>query len=245
MLGPRFGLSSRTSASLRSPSIASNRRSISASRSERPLIASATGSGRWIQSASGPSGLRPSTRTVWPGLPTTVRVRRDVGDHDRVRADLGAVADPDRAEQLGARADRHVVFDRRVALPALEAGAAQRDPLVDGHAGADLGGLADHHARAVVDEELLADPRRRVDLDPRDGARRVGERGGSERHPGLVQRVGQAMGEDRLDPAPRGEDLERAGVAGRGVAVTCGGDVGAELLEHARQAVEAEHGTGA
>ena len=36
------------------------------------LIASATGSGRWIQSVSGPSGLRPSTRTMWPGLPTTV-----------------------------------------------------------------------------------------------------------------------------------------------------------------------------
>ena len=35
-------------------------------------IASAIGSGRWIQSASGPSTRRPSTRTGWPGLPTTV-----------------------------------------------------------------------------------------------------------------------------------------------------------------------------
>ncbi len=34
--------------------------------------ASATGSGRWIQSASGPSTSRPSIRTGWPGLPTTV-----------------------------------------------------------------------------------------------------------------------------------------------------------------------------
>src|SRR5436305_476946 len=38
----------------------------------RPLIASASGSGRWTQSASGPSGRLPSTRTGWPGLPTTV-----------------------------------------------------------------------------------------------------------------------------------------------------------------------------
>ena len=38
----------------------------------RPWIASAIGSGRWIQSASGPSARRPSTRTGWPGLPTTV-----------------------------------------------------------------------------------------------------------------------------------------------------------------------------
>ena len=35
-------------------------------------IASAIGSGRWTQSASGPSGRLPSTRTGCPGLPTTV-----------------------------------------------------------------------------------------------------------------------------------------------------------------------------
>ena len=56
----------------------------------RPLIASATGSGRWAQSASGPSGLRPSTRTGWPGLPTTVEFGGHVVDHHRVRADLRA-----------------------------------------------------------------------------------------------------------------------------------------------------------
>ena len=48
--------------------------SSAAIRLDRPLIASATGSGRWIQSASGPSGRRPSTRTGWPGLPTTVEL---------------------------------------------------------------------------------------------------------------------------------------------------------------------------
>ena len=37
-----------------------------------PRMASATGSGRCAQSASGPWGLRPPTRTGWPGLPTTV-----------------------------------------------------------------------------------------------------------------------------------------------------------------------------
>ena len=46
--------------------------SSSVSRLARPLIASATGSGRCAQSASGPSGRRPSTRTGCPGLPTTV-----------------------------------------------------------------------------------------------------------------------------------------------------------------------------
>ena len=48
------------------------RASSSAIRLESAFSASAIGSGRWTQSASGPSGLRPSTRTGWPGLPTTV-----------------------------------------------------------------------------------------------------------------------------------------------------------------------------
>ena len=41
-------------------------------RADSSLIASAIGSGRCTQSTSGPSGRLPSTRTGWPGLPTTV-----------------------------------------------------------------------------------------------------------------------------------------------------------------------------
>ena len=65
------------------------------------------------------------------------RPRRHVLDDDRVGADLGAVADRDRAQQLGAGADRDVVAEGRVALAALEAGAAQGHPLVERHAVAD------------------------------------------------------------------------------------------------------------
>ena len=46
--------------------------SSSFTRAASPARASATGSGRWTQSASGPSGRLPPTRTGWPGLPTTV-----------------------------------------------------------------------------------------------------------------------------------------------------------------------------
>ena len=140
-------------------------------RLESAWIASAIGSGRWIQSASGPSTRRPSTRTGWPGLPTTVEFGGHVGDHDAVGADLRAVADRDRAEQLRARADRDVVLHGRVALAGGEAGAAERDALVERHVVADLGRLADHHAGAVVDEQPLADSRGGVDLDAGERAR--------------------------------------------------------------------------
>src|SRR4051812_9233605 len=72
-LGPRAGRSGTTSASADSrPCRRSTSRSSSAMRADICFIASAIGSGRWTQSASGPSGRIPSTRTTWPGLPTTV-----------------------------------------------------------------------------------------------------------------------------------------------------------------------------
>ncbi len=56
-----------------------------------------------------------------------------------------------------------------------------------------------------------------------------------------MERVGEPMAEQRLHPAPRGEDPDRPDVAGGGVAVASRGDVGANLLEHAAEGVEPEH----
>ena len=102
----------------------------------------------------GPRAARPSTRTGWPGLPTTVESRGHVVDHHRVRADLRAVAHR-RSARAASRPSPTTTSspDRRVALAALEAGAAERHALVERHVVADLGRLADHDAGAVVDEE--------------------------------------------------------------------------------------------
>ena len=51
-------------------------------------------------------------------------------------------------------------LDRRVALAGREAGAAERDALVERDVVADLGRLADHDAHAVVDEQPVADAAR-------------------------------------------------------------------------------------
>src|SRR3546814_16875828 len=71
-----------------------------------------------------------------------------------------AAPDLEGAEDLRAGADDDVVFERRVALHVTLAvavnagrGAAEGDALVEGHVVADLRGLADHHAHAVVAEE--------------------------------------------------------------------------------------------
>ena len=62
-----------------------------------------------------------------------------------------------------------------MALAVLLAGAAQRDALVQQHVVADLRGLADHHAHAVIDEEAAADARAGMNLDARQSARKLAD----------------------------------------------------------------------
>ena len=118
------------------------------------MIASATGSGRWIQSASGPSGRLPSTRTVWPGLPTTVEF---AGTSSITTVFAPTFAPWPTVTGPSSFAPEPIVtssLDGRVALAAREPGAAEGHALVERHPVADLGGLADHDAGAVVDEEV-------------------------------------------------------------------------------------------
>ena len=116
-------------------------------------------------------------------------VRRHVVDDHRVGADLRVGTDLDRAEQLRAGADHHLVADGRVALAAREARAAERDALVHRHVVADLGRLPDHDAGAMVDEQAAPDLRGGVDLDPGPTRAMFASTRGTQRHAGLVQRV--------------------------------------------------------
>ena len=185
-------------------------------------------------------GLRPLTRTGCPGLPTTVESAgtswippswRRSSRSGRPRSD----------QQLGAGAHHDVVADGRVALAALEAGPTQRDALVERHVVADLGGLADHHAGAVVDEQRLADLGRRMDLHTRDHAAGVGQRARRQRQAGVVQRVRHPVGQQRLHAAIGDQDLSAADGARRGVAVLRGGQVGAHLARHPGQSSQSQH----
>ncbi len=86
----------------------------------------------------------------------------------------GAAADRDAAEDRRAGVDHDVVFDDRMARLAFDERArfidreplrAKRDRLIDPHAFADDGRLADDDAGAVIDEEAAADLRARMNVD--------------------------------------------------------------------------------
>ncbi len=91
-----------------------------------------------------------------------------------VAADDRAATDGDAPEDGGARIDDDVVLDDRVPWQSLDQCAAlvdreplcaEGDGLVESHALADDGRLADHDAGAVVDEEASADGGAGVDVD--------------------------------------------------------------------------------
>jgi hypothetical protein len=163
-------------------------------------------------------------------------------DHHGVGPDLRPVADLDRPEQLRAGPDHHLVPDRRVALPARKAGAAQRHALIHGHVIAHVGGLADHHSRAVVDEEAAADARRRVDLDAGHHLGHVGQKARCQRDPGLVHGVRDPVREERLHAAVGEEHLGPSHAAGGRVALLGGGEVLAQLAGHPGKGPHADHG---
>ena len=68
-------------------------------------------------------------RTTRAGMPDHRRVRRNIVEHDGIRADARMVADRDRADDFCSRADEHVAADSR-ALPAL---GADRHLMLDEH----------------------------------------------------------------------------------------------------------------
>src|SRR3546814_1500524 len=78
-------------------------------------------------------------------------------------------------------------------------GAAEGDALVEGHVVADLRGLADHHAHAVVDEEAAPDGGARMNLDAGQQARDGGNPPPDQEPAPAPEGVGQPVEDDRLE----------------------------------------------
>src|SRR3989304_2597369 len=112
-----------------------------------------TGWGRPVWFKSAPPTRCPSLYVIRPGTPTTTQF----GGTSRTTTDPAPM-----------RALSPIVMAPMTAAPAPPA----PPPRGPRPSPADLGGLADDDAHAVVDEEAGPQPRRRMDLDPREEAAR-------------------------------------------------------------------------
>src|SRR4029077_14349964 len=106
---------------------------------------------------------------------------------------------------------------------------------------ANVSGLADHHARAVIDEQALADTRGGMDLDARQYACEHRDLAWQQRHARLLQRMRSAMSQQRMNAGPGGEDLDSPHTTRRGIAVASGKDVATQLSRDLGKHAEARH----
>jgi hypothetical protein len=117
-------------------------------------------------------------------------------------------------------------------IVAVDAGgySAQGDVLVESYAVADLAGLADHHTHAMVDEQVVADDRGRVDFDPGRDAGDLGDPAGKKPPTPPPQRVGQAMEYHGLESGITNDYFYTR--AGRRVQRHHGVDIGPDGIQH-------------
>jgi len=101
-----------------------------------------------------------------------------------------------------------------VALAGVLAGAAQRDAVVDGAVVADLGGLAEDDAHAVIDEQALADLCAGVDLDAGLMPAVLADPAGQEEVLMLIQPVRDAVVDQDVKAGVQQNDLQHAACGG-------------------------------
>ena len=149
------------------------------------------------------------------------------------------------AQDGGAGIDDHPVPDVRVPLdslhrvpvgPQLKALGAQGHVLVQLHVLPDGGGLADDHARAVVDKEGVSDGGPRVDVDARGPVGVLRHHPREQRDLFKVQHVRQPVRGDSGEGGVAEDDLIDAG--GGRVPLVGGGQVRHELAMDLRQGGE-------
>src|SRR5271170_143857 len=101
-----------------------------------------------------------------------------------------------------------------MALFLLEAGAAERDALVDEDVVADFGGLAHHDPHPVIDEEAASDFRAGMNLDSCDQARQLAYHAAEQLAVMLPEPMRDAIEPDRVEAGVQENHLER-GARGR------------------------------
>ncbi len=172
-------------------------------------------------------------------------MRLDGGGEPDAAADDAVVADDRFAAEDGrVGIDHHTVFNRRMPLVASDqiavviggkAEGPQRHALINLDVIADFACLADHHAGAVVDEEVIADGRPRMNVDAGLLVGPFANHAGNERHPQTAQLVSNAVAGNRLQPRIAEHHFIHA--AASGVAVKGGLGVVGQRLPQAGNAL--------
>ena len=151
---------------------------------------------------------------------------RHIGGDPDIAADNRAVSDPDAPEDIGSCVDGHIIAENGMTRDALDQGAvvilAERQrtkghALIETAVVADDAGLADHHACAVVYEEVLADGGARMDIDACARMGHLVDDARDKWHVALVEHMSDAVVNNSVHGGIAENSLARA--RGRGIPV--------------------------
>ena len=172
-------------------------------------IASALGSGISTCGRSGTARTgTPSCMTRRAGTPTTVAFGGTSFTTTEPPPTFELSPIRNRSQNGGIHADRHVFSERGVTFTVREAGAAERNALIDRAVVADLRRLTDDDAHAVIDEDAFAQRRARIDLDARKKPADLREPARQQRNPGAVERMDKLVRGNRVKARIRQDDVE-------------------------------------
>ena len=129
------------------------------------------------------------------------RIRRYRVREPNVTSNGGVMADSDTTKYGGVGVDSDIVLDNRVTrdiehvslFVVLETLGTEGNTLIEGDVIADDGGFANDNARAVIDGEVLADLRTRMDVDARLGVSQLCDDARNDRYLQLMQAMSDAI----------------------------------------------------
>src|SRR5512138_3044799 len=128
------------------------------------------------------------------------RIGRRRSDHYCVRSNATVVPNHDRSQHLGPCANDHMIADSRVTFDLVQTCAAQCDSVIDGDIVPDFSCLADNHAHAMIDEEVMPDRRTWMDFNTGEPAHDLRNRACDQFETTLPQTVRQAMCPNGVQP---------------------------------------------
>ena len=129
-------------------------------------------------------------------MPRHTHHRSPIGhilDHHGIGADARPITHGDGAQHLGACTDHHAAAQRGMALALFPAHSAQRHTLIQRAVVTHHRRLADHHTKAMIDEDPLADGGTGVNLDPGQQPPAMGHNPCQRLESSSPQAMGQTM----------------------------------------------------
>src|SRR5690606_30709555 len=152
----------------------------------------------------------PAKTHHFAGNPDHRALGRHFLQNDRIGPDIRLVSNFKGAKNFGTRSDDDVIADGRVAFALFLAAPAKSNSLIDNHVIPNFASFPNDDAHAMVNEQPIADPCSRMNLDSRKKAAGLRNDPSDREPPTAIESMRQPMAPYGMQPGVGEDDLEPA-----------------------------------